>query len=556
MRYAHLIPLWAMRVLKNLYDRRQIGAYYTPAPVADILCAWAITRAKGLVLEPSFGGCEFLDSSLRRLEQLGCTQPEQKIFGCDIDPQAFEYLARRPRLVAKSNFIQRDFLQVTPADFGVTEFDVVIGNPPYVRHQKLDAEQKRRAQEIRRQILPGLNLQASLWGLFLIHSSRFLADGGRFAWLLPSSFTYSDYAKDLRRYMRKHFEELKVIGLSQRLFEQQGAMEGTVVVAAAGWNKRGYRYLAPVQQFVVSSIEDLRGALFGAGFIKRSTNGAYERLRKKSTRLGDYCSFQIGVVTGDTAFFLLNRDQAMARKLAERNLRYIVAKSSSAPGLAITRAELRRAYDVGGRVKVFDPPRPLSRDAVRYIASMPPSAIAANLTFNKRPIWYRPLDRKKSDAFFAGMSHHGPRLVLNQSAATCTNSLYRVTFKSRISERARSVLALSLLSSFSQLSAERVGRAYSAGMLKHEPSDAAKIQVLMPLSLVGLRGAFAKADLCLRSGKLAEAREISDEFLMSNGTMRRDQCAELRDQLAQAREARLVGRAKAKLLDNTKNSSI
>ncbi len=203
------------KVLKDLTDRRKLGAYYTPSSVAEILCSWAITDASSLVLEPSFGGCEFLDSSIRRLEQIGCNQPEKQIFGCDVDPHAFEHLDRRPRLLRESQFIQRDFLQVAPTDFGAAKFDVIIGNPPYVRHQKLNAIQKQRAQEIRQLVLPNLNLQASLWGLFLIHSSCFLEEGGRFAWLLPSSFVYADYAKDLQRFLQKHFDELKVIGLDQ-----------------------------------------------------------------------------------------------------------------------------------------------------------------------------------------------------------------------------------------------------------------------------------------------------------------------------------------------------
>ena|ERR1700733_10812577 len=102
-----LFPGWAAQVLKNLFDRRQIGAYYTPSSVAEILCSWAITEASGLVLEPSFGGCEFLDSSIQRLEQIGCTQPEKQIFGCDIDSQAFEHLGKRTRFLQGSNFIQK-----------------------------------------------------------------------------------------------------------------------------------------------------------------------------------------------------------------------------------------------------------------------------------------------------------------------------------------------------------------------------------------------------------------------------------------------------------------
>jgi adenine-specific DNA-methyltransferase len=539
-------------VLKGLIDRRQLGAYYTPSLVAEALCSWAITKPQCLVLEPSFGGCEFLDWSIRRLEEIGCVAPEKQIFGCDIDPQAFEHLDRRTRLCRERHFIQGDFLQVRPQDFGTQQFDAIIGNPPYVRHQNLDANQRRAAREIRKAILPSLSLQASLWGVFLIHSSRFLAEGGRVAWLLPSSFLYSDYSKVLRRFMRRSFEELRVIRLDERLFEEQGATEGTVVVAAAGWSRERHRRLSTIVEIGASSMYNLRSALFERGPPESSKRTAYERLKRRATSLGEYCSFKIGVVTGDTDFFLFNAPRAADLKLSEKNLTYIVSRASNVPGLLITRKELQQAYRQGGRVKIFDPPSKLSPDALRHIGRLPKSSIEANITFNKRPVWYRPLDRGRTDAFFTGMSHLGPRLVLNHTGATCTNSLYRVMFRRKLSERLKKTMALSLLSSFSQLSAERVGRAYSAGLLKNEPSDARSILVLMPMTSIGLKKSFAEADAHLRAGQAHAAQKIADHFLISNGALRARDCAQLSSLLSVAREERLLERKS----NNTKNSLI
>lgn len=543
-------------MLKNLADRKQLGAYYTPSTVADILCDWAITSPNNVILEPSFGGCEFLDSSIRRLEEIGCAHPERQIFGCDIDPHAFDYLSERPHLASGSQFIQRDFLQAAPIDFGAVKFDVVMGNPPYVRHQKLGSEQKLWAQKIRQAVLPDLNLQTSLWGLFLIHSSRFLREGGRFAWLLPSSFVYADYAKHLQRFLRKHFAQVRVITLDQRLFESQGAMEGTVVLAAAGWTVESRRYPVAIHRSVVASIEKLGHALSETERTIRQPKNAYNDLVKRSVRLGDYCSMQIGIVTGNAAFFLLNKTQATMHGLLDRNLSYVIGKSAIVPGLTIAKSDLRKAYEAGLKVKIFSPQNPPTPDAVEYIRQVPKHSIESNLTFNKRPIWYQPLDKKKSEAFFAGMSHLGPRLVLNSSGATCTNSLYRVSFKSNISKRTKQVLALLVQSTFSQLSAEHEGRAYSAGMLKHEPSDAGLIRLLLPSRTVGLKQAFAQADRSLRAGDAVEARKIADRFLIANGALSAVDCGELAALLQQARDRRMVSRQKPKLLDDPKNSLV
>jgi len=543
-------------VLKRLIDRRLLGAYYTPSSVAEILCAWTITNPNNTVLEPSFGGCEFLDCTIRRLEQIGSEQPEKQIFGCDIDSDAFEHLSLRPRLRRQDNFIQRDFLEVAPSHFGVEKFDVIVGNPPYVRHQQLSTAQKKRAREIRQLVLPQLNLQASLWGLFLIHSSQFLAEGGRFGWLLPSSFIYSDYAKDLQHFLQRHFEEVRIVRLDERLFESQGAMEGTVVLAAAGWSSADRGSTSFIRESTVSTIDKLSCALSESAPAAPRANNTFEGLATQSVRLGDYCSIQIGVVTGNAKFFLFNQALADDHKIQDRNLSYIVGKASSAPGLTLTKNDLRRAYKVGLKAKIFNPPDPLTSDALRYIKGIPQSEVENNLTFNKRPVWYRPLDRRSADAFFVGMSHYGPRLVLNRSGTTCTNSLYRVAFKSAVSDRIRQLLALSLQSTYSQLSAEQVGRAYSAGMLKHEPSDACRIQILLPSQTVGLKKAFASADSFLRLGKSEAARDIADQFLISNGVLSSADCAGLKGLLECARDSRMVAKSKRRPSNNSKDSVI
>jgi adenine-specific DNA-methyltransferase len=76
-----------------LEERRKFGAFYTPERLSEILSAWAIRNSRDTILEPSFGGCGFLQSARDALLNAGSKEPRNQIFGCDIDPVAFEYLA-------------------------------------------------------------------------------------------------------------------------------------------------------------------------------------------------------------------------------------------------------------------------------------------------------------------------------------------------------------------------------------------------------------------------------------------------------------------------------
>jgi len=50
---------------RQISEKKQYGIFYTPKRVTDILCKWAIRSKTDKVLEPSFGGCKFIESSDR-----------------------------------------------------------------------------------------------------------------------------------------------------------------------------------------------------------------------------------------------------------------------------------------------------------------------------------------------------------------------------------------------------------------------------------------------------------------------------------------------------------
>jgi hypothetical protein len=74
--------------------RRRLGLFYTPPTVISILVDWAVRTSAETILEPSFGGCGFLEKSLERLRRLGASPVGAQVFGCDIAPEAFGYLQR------------------------------------------------------------------------------------------------------------------------------------------------------------------------------------------------------------------------------------------------------------------------------------------------------------------------------------------------------------------------------------------------------------------------------------------------------------------------------
>ena len=90
-----------------LLEKKKHGIYYTPPEASKILCEWAIKSTDDKILEPSFGACGFLESSCAGLNELGNASPSLQLFGCDIDPKAFNgYLHSKfsdPKILERFN---------------------------------------------------------------------------------------------------------------------------------------------------------------------------------------------------------------------------------------------------------------------------------------------------------------------------------------------------------------------------------------------------------------------------------------------------------------------
>tara|TARA_Y100000766_G_C18762010_1_gene533883 strand:- start:266 stop:601 length:336 start_codon:yes stop_codon:yes gene_type:complete len=103
-------------------------------------------------------------------------------------------------------------------------------------------------------------------------------------------------------------------------------------------------------------------------------------------------------------------------------------------------------------------------------------------------------------------------------------------------------ISISLLSSFSQLSAELEGRAYSSGVLKIEPSSGRRIQILMNEAIMDdLVLAKRNVDKLLIRGEQSRATDIVDAILIKQDICTAEEISELRKAARQLRNERYKG---------------
>jgi predicted type IV restriction endonuclease len=85
-------------------------------------------------------------------------------------------------------------------------FDAVIGNPPYVRQETLSDLKDYLARHY--EAFDGV---ADLYAYFMERSVKLLRDGGRFSFIVSSSFLRTTYGQPLRRVLRKHAAVLRIV---------------------------------------------------------------------------------------------------------------------------------------------------------------------------------------------------------------------------------------------------------------------------------------------------------------------------------------------------------
>jgi hypothetical protein len=347
--------------------------------------------------------------------------------------------------------------------------------------------------------------------------------------------------------------------LGERIFLSEGTKERTVVLLCEDRQENETEgsieigYAADLDS-LASVIERWSRRLWQGTSFEVSPNLAlmdgeslksYNELVSKSSKaLGEFCKIRIGLVTGANRFFVLNSDQVEAEGIPVEALSPVIAKFSDSSGLRLTKQDLNRMKRSGKRCLLIDPSqvRKINGNLKKYLDKFPVDQRERNVTFKKRQFWHSANDFLVPDAFLSYMHRSGPGILINTAGLNCTNTIHRVFFKKQVNRIVRQAIAISIHSTFTQLSAEIEGRSYGGGLLKHEPSEAHRIKLILPgLTKKTVEKTFARIDSLVRLGRLDKARKEADRFVLNdcNTSQRSGHVSTLESALREARARRV-----------------
>lgn len=550
------------------------GGYYTSARVAEWLCAWAIQDANDAVLEPSCGDGAFLEAAMHRYQALGASaaQIALNLKGVEIIAAEAKHARRRLKPVlgkAAEHVVENcDFFgwwQGTdqPA------YDVIVGNPPFIRYQSFPELHRARAMAIMGGQGLSPNKLTNIWVPFVVAATASLKVGGRLALVLPAEILQVTYAAQLRSFLTDRFKRIDVVACNELFFEK-AEQEVVLLLADGALDRASQTNICRVAMTEADTVSDITGRspsrLLKAAkpktiqhdnekwlkyFLDNKQIAFMRALRDAeiTTAMVAHASIDVGVVTGKNEFFVLSSDQ-----IAELGLQGyttpLVSRSVQLKGTRLGKTDWKTLSAAGDRVHLLNISSAqlerLSPKLKRYIQDGESKEFHKGYKCSIRKPWYTVPSVWTPDGFAFRQIYDFPRMVLNTSDATSTDTIHRMKSKGAKPER----IIANTYTWLTAASAEIEGRSYGGGVLELEPTEAERL--LMPTQLNGAMS-LAEADKLIRAGRLDDVLEENARIvLIEHMGLSSAECALLKGVWTKMRNRRNSRRRGAKAVSHTK----
>jgi adenine-specific DNA-methyltransferase len=478
-------------------ERNKLGQFATPTELATEILEYAksllIPDEPVRFLDPALGTGSFLSALLRTFPE-SCIESAT---GYEIDPY-YGHKARDLWDAQPFKLHIADYTRAVPPTVEEQKTNLLICNPPYVRHHHLSSEEKQRLQSMAEKIA-GIQLSelAGLYCYFLCIAHGWMAQNGLAAWLIPSEFMDVNYGRQIKQYLLHQVTLLRI----HRFNPEEVQFKDALVSSAVVWFRKakppenhmveftygGTMTKPQVSKYIYASILN---HTFKWTQLPSTTLPVPIRPEHRQLRLSDLFFVKRGLVTGANDFFILSSEQIEKYQLPQEFLIPIL------PGPRFLLEKEIQADQAGNPVleqKLFLLDCRLPEDEVmkypsleKYLQMGKEADIDKGYICNHRSPWYFQEERPPSRFLCTYMGRQGStknnpfRFILNHSRATVAN-VYLILYPKPALERALkddSQLEYRLWKALNNITPEvlmKEGRVYGGGLYKLEPGELGNI---------------------------------------------------------------------------------
>lgn len=501
------------------------GGYYTPDKISEFITEWAIRTPSDFVLEPSCGDGSFLGAITKRFSELGATHEDVKknVIGIELDDVEAAKSEQYGTTVICNDFFT--YYQENIED--KTQFDVIVGNPPFIRYQHFTEKYREIAFALMNKHGFKPNRLTNIWLPFLVLSCKALKPNGRIGMVIPAELFQVDYAAEARQFLSNFFDKLTLVTFKRLVFDDI-QQEVVLLLGEKGCDKHGIRVveLDDMADLIAQGYTCLENAEFKEldhgrdkwvkYYLSNEELGLLKRLNsdRRISDATDLFEVNVGLVSGENDFFVINQATVEDFKL-QNSVIPIISRSEQLKGVRLTAQDYNDLTALGKRVFFFAPGNmnvdELTDEQRTYIQWGEEKNYNKNYKCRIRQKWYHVPQTWRADALLIRQAHLYPRMILNEKHALVTDTLHKVRFLEGV--EGKSVVA-AFLNTYTFALSETVGRSYGGGVLTFEPGEIRKIRIPMKFAdQLDLQ----EIDNWQRKGEIDKILEYTDEILLRNG---------------------------------------
>jgi adenine-specific DNA-methyltransferase len=471
-----------MKLISEATAEKLRGGFYTPEIIAEFILRWGINGScNSDILEPSCGDGVFLQQIKKyNLNYNSITAVELD----EVEAEKAESIHLKNKEVITTDFH-------TYCNNTLQRFDLIIGNPPYIRYQFFNRMQQAEAGDIF--IKAGLTYSklTNAWVSFVVGSSLLLKNkGGKIGFVLPAEILQVSFAKQLRNFIAHFYNKINIISFEKLVFPN---IQQEVVLLLCEKNDTQEHKIEHIELKDANSLPtldvarlrspnkqiDFKSNKWTFYFLDQEEINFLENISKNHgiQKLEKFAHVEVGITTGSNDFFtvpLSTLDEFDLHSYAKP----MVGRSVQVNSVIFTYKdwEKNKYSKSKAHLLVFPSKKNLSNNngASKYIAFGESKGIHKGYKTGIREDWFVVPSLKISDALFIRRNNLYPRLIINQAGAYTTDTMHRVFVNPEVDIEA---LTASYYNSLSLAYTEVCGRSHGGGVLELMPNEAERILI-------------------------------------------------------------------------------
>ena len=506
-----------MNLIKYASVEKLRGGFYTPEPIAAFILKWGINGSTSSdILEPSCGDGVFL-KQLKNHKYKSVTAIEFD----EIEAEKADKIQLHNKEVINTDF----HLYCTETQ---NRFDLIVGNPPYIRYQFFDREQQVEAEKVFNRAKLKYSKLTNAWVSFIVGSSLLLKEKGKIGFVVPAEILQVSYAQQLREYLAHFYNKINIISFEKLVFPD---IQQEVVLLLCEKNCDESHLIEHLELKDASALAtldvnklkspskkiDFKSNKWTFYFLDQEEIDFLESIAKKRSlpTIGDYSNVEVGITTGANDYFTVPLPVVEGYDLQEF-AKPMVGRSVQVDSVVFTKKDwhANSISKAKAHLLVFPPSKQLNghKGAKSYISLGEKQGINDGYKCGIRDDWFVIPSIKLSDALFIRRNNVFPRLILNQAKAYTTDTMHRVFINKRVNPNA---FIASFYNSLSFAFAEISGRSHGGGVLELMPSETEKI--LLPYRTQN-EELLPVIDKMMREKRdIDEILKITNEEILKNG---------------------------------------